>query len=479
MTRKQLLIVISILLLAFTAELAIALSTNALGDTATYLGPALAAGMLFTLFSMFLKWRVAGDSFGDLGFVYVALVVAYTIIPALAFIVIGLDERNPLAQFLPSTPELGRHLWRHVLFLFGVSLGYLLARGREGLRQVTIPPARTDTSTVGFLIVMTAATVLVLTLLSAPVTSYYENYTRYEHLSWFLHKIVSVCIRLNFGIYTVLLVFLFINYKKYKFLIPIIVATICLYETIHSFGSRIYAFVVLLTTAWLYHAVVKPISFKKWIVIGAALIAIFTVVEVVRPLDANQAVSEDALLEEGIRVPYELGAVFLTSFHLYQERERGALPAKEWPMLFSDLISVVTFGDFTRWNPMDWYTRNYYPDALVPPLTLGPIADSAIWGGEPDLLVRGLINGIFFAYLVRWFLRRRHTWWGVSTYVYCYAAAVLTIKYSVFYILTPLVKTVLPTLLLTGLFRNLISIKRASLGLSGPTTFLPATPTRR
>ena len=131
-------------------------------------------------------------------------------------------------------------------------------------------------------------------------------------------------------------------------------------------------------------------------------------------------------------------------------------------MFFNDFISLVTFADFTRWNPQYWYARNYFPDAIVPPETMGPIAESAIWGGEVDLLFRSLINGAFFAYLVRWFLRRKDKWWGVAIYVYCYATCVMTLKYSVFYILTPLLKTVLPTLLVVEVVRRLMGARSGS-----------------
>ena len=104
---------------------------------------------------------------------------------------------------------------------------------------------------------------------------------------------------------------------------------------------------------------------------------------------------------------------------------------------------------------MSWYASNYNPSVEVPPFTLGPIADSAIWGGEVDLLVRSLVNGLFFAYIMRWFLRHRNTWWGLSVYVYCFATCILTLKYSVFLQVGLIEKNVLPTLILVQLVRML------------------------
>jgi hypothetical protein len=123
-------------------------------------------------------------------------------------------------------------------------------------------------------------------------------------------------------------------------------------------------------------------------------------------------------------------------------------------MFFHDFIALGTFGDFTRWNPMSWYARNYYPEVEIAPFTLGPIADSAIWGGEIDLLIRSVINGLFFAFIVRWFMRRRHQWWALSVYVYCFATCILTLKYSVFLDLSLIAKNLVVTLLLVHAVRS-------------------------
>jgi hypothetical protein len=125
-------------------------------------------------------------------------------------------------------------------------------------------------------------------------------------------------------------------------------------------------------------------------------------------------------------------------------------------MFFNDFISIFTFGDFDRWNPMGWYTRNYYPDRDVAPFTIGPIAESAFWGGEIDLFFRGLINGFFFAYLVKWYVKNDKKWWALAIYTYCYATCIMTMKYSIFYQLTPIVRNVLPVIFLIVLFQKLL-----------------------
>ncbi len=441
------------------------LASTQRGDLAQYLAPSLASIGVFVGFTVLLRRRVAGNVFGELGFLYLGFVVVYTVLPAFAFVVTGLDEGGPLAQLLPEASELGKHLWRQVLFETGVAGGYLLVRGHRTISGPIIAyGTERDDRTLLVAVVVIAVSLSSAILLSAPVSNYYEHYVRYDHLPWLLHKFVSLCIRLSLGLYCLLLVFLFRNYQKYKLIIPIVVAAMCTYEIVYSYGARIQALIVLLMAMCLYHCTVRKVSLKMAFAAGVGLTALFSVVEVVRLLQLDLESARSALAEEGVKPAGEFLSVFYSGFHLYAERAQGTLPVREWPMFFTDIISLFTFGSFTRWNPMDWYTRNYVPDADVAPFTLGPIADSAMWGGEADLLVRAMVNGLFFALLMRWFLRHKDRWWGVSIYVYCYATCILTLKYTVLVHLNLIEKNLIPTLLLVQAAR-VLRVSRPSSGL--------------
>jgi hypothetical protein len=460
LTRQQF-FAFTFLLSTLAGVIVIACAISFSSEVADFLSPTLSTMIIFVLFSMVLKWQIGDNLFGELGFLYLGLAVGYTVFPAFAFMFGGLDQAGPLVLLLPQPFELAIHLWRHTLFVFGVATGYLLTRGREKSQLITIKdPKGKDGLTIVFLIVLTAICILSLSLMSAPVETYIENYIRYDHLSWFARKFASVCIRLKLGMYSVFMTFLFINFKKYKLAIPIVVAIICTYELIYSLGARIDSLIIMLITVCLYNYFVKLITLKKGFMICITFVVIFSMVELFRSYEFDVNMIQTAVSEQGFKLASEFGAVYFTGFHLYTERANGILPPTEWPMFFSDFISVVTFGDFTRWNPMEWYARNYHPYSVVAPFTLGPIADSAIWGGEIDLILRGLINGAFFAYLVRWFLRFQDRWWGMAIYVYCYATCILTLKYSIFYHFTPLFKTMLPTLLMVAIIRKLTPSKQ-------------------
>src|SRR5262249_53312370 len=91
-----------------------------------YLAPSLTVVLVFGIFWLVLWRRLNDNVFGELGFLYVALIVVHTLVPAASFITAAFYQSGPLAQLLPDPVQLRAHLWRQVLFAAGVAAGYLL-----------------------------------------------------------------------------------------------------------------------------------------------------------------------------------------------------------------------------------------------------------------------------------------------------------------------------------------------------------------
>lgn len=422
--------------------------------------PAMMSVLVFMVFSIVLWRQVGGGLFGEIGFAYMALAVAYTVFPALTFVLLDLSFTSgwvweKLSLLLPAPYDLGVHLWRHVLFIFGVGAGYLLFRGQGTARPNSMEklPVR-DRPLILFLVVMIALCIFTVNQLSAPVATYIDHYTRFDHLPWLALRFLYICLIFKTGGYFVLLTFLFYRYKQRKWTIFFVVLLLCSYEISYSFGSRIETLSILLAVFCLYHYLVRPVTIKMGLTAFLAIATLFSVVELFRSTGFNSSNAKDVLSQEGGTPASEFGAVYFTSYHLYSERRQGTLPPREWPMFFNDIIAVVPFADHTRWHPQFWYARHYFPDAVVPPQTMGPIADSAIWGGVGDLLFRSLFNGALFAYFVRWFQRRKDKWWAIVVYIYLYATCVMVLKYSILFQLMPLLKILLPTLITVALVRR-------------------------
>ena len=421
--------------------------------------PMLAACSIFAIFCYLLQVRIRVNIFGEIGFMYLLLASAYTILPAISFL--SVDFISPstyeglnVSSLLPERSVLGVHIWRHVLFMFGVAGGYLAVRGREISKHLNDSRKSGNRVIIVALLAIIGGCILAMSSFSAPVTSYIEHYTRYDHLSWLQLRIVFVCGILKNGGYFVLMALMFSQYRRYRLLIFIVVPILCVYESVYSFGSRIETLSILLAFVGFYHYRVNPISIRKGVVYLFALAVLFSGMELFRSSNYSLENTQKALAKEGGKQAGEFGAVFYTSFHLYAERAQGTLPPREWQMFLNDFIALIPFVDHTTNHPLFWYARNYFPNAVVPPQTMGVLADSAIWGGEIDLFVRSLMNGAIFALLMRWFLRNQDKWWVLTIYVYCFATCIMPLKYSFLYHLTPIVRIILPTLVFTGiLFR--------------------------
>jgi hypothetical protein len=408
--------------------------------------PSLALLFIFLFFLWRLYKKNGSNLFGEIGVIYLGLFLAYTIIPAIGFYASTFSENDVLGNLLPSTEELSKHLWRHVLFGFAIAAGYLINRGNLQLSniQIKIPYVK---SSIIFLITFTFLCIIYITINSGKVTDYYDNFSRFDHLSWFGKKVASLILRMKYGLYAVLITFLLIR-KKNIYLSLLIVSTICFYEITYSLGARIISLMIILQAVALYNFTNKKISIKKGLVALLFLGLFFSLLEKFRESEFSLSDTKSTISSDGIKAASEFGSVYFPGYHLYLERSNNRLPVTEWPMFFNDIISIFTFGDFDRYNPMGWYTKNFYPEKTVAPFTIGPIAESAIWGGEIDLFFRGFINGLFFAFLVKWFIRNQYKWWVLVIYTYCYATCIMTMKYSVFYQLTPIVRNILPIIIL-------------------------------
>jgi len=416
--------------------------------------PSIVAIGIFLCFSLWLRFRLQDSVFGEIGFIYLAFALAYTVFPAYGFLTLDYLSSGigvPILETLkPDEGELSVHLWRHVLFIAAIGSGYLLFRARNTPKFTFKNSSDAGKPIIYLLFVSIALSVITLWALSAPVDTYIANYTKYEHLSWLGLRVVTICTAVKTDGTFVLLSILFRDYQRYRLYIwPFVVLRAGL-EVLNSLGSRIDAFFILTASALLYHYLVKRITLKRGFVIAVAFGLVFSAIEVVRFVELDRSVLEDTVLQGRGMPAGELGAVFVPGFHLYAERANGTLPPVEWPVFFNDFISIIPFAGDTKWNPMYWYADNYFPGALVPPVTVGPIAMSALWGGETVLLVEGLINGILFAYLMRWFARNADKWQVTSIYAFCYSTCIMCLKYSILWHLAPVVRIVLPVVFIAS-----------------------------
>jgi hypothetical protein len=414
--------------------------------------PVIVAVVVFSIFSVVLVvgWQL--NPLAEIGFVYLGIAMLYSVMPAVKFLSMHLKIPPGFCGLtsLDWTPrEMGAHFWRQVLLIAGVAIGYLVLRGRpvptNGDKYRLDPAAE---RALGPLAVIVAGCIITITITTGGVSTYMEHYARLDSLSSFTRRLVYLLLAVKAGSYYVLLTWMFGRYRKYRARLLILVTAICAYEVVYSHGARIVACFVIIAYIGLYNLQVRPIRLRQAAAVGALLALGFVSIESVRFADEVSLERVKATLTSEHASEFE--AVYATGYHLYTERAHATLPSPPALMGIYELVAVVPFLDHTTSHPMYWYAREYFPDAEVPPATMGIVAMSAVWGGEWNLLAQGLLIGFLYALVVRWFERLREKWWALTTYVFLYATCVMTLKYSLLYQLIPFVQILAPALLVAA-----------------------------
>lgn len=389
------------------------------------------------------------------------MLLLYTIQPAFLYAFDLFDPADPILSIGINSNEFYAHLWRHFIYIFGFSVAYLFFRGDASLpRNINLGSFKAIQKPIFVLFVVLFVGLYYLNTVSLEVDNYYDNYVRYDHLGWFGKKITSLIVRFKLGIYTIILVSLMTYRGNKLFLGLLFLSTACAYELVYSFGSRIQVLILIIQFILLYHFTRHGIPLTKVFILGIIALLSFSLIEFVRLSSSGSFIDFNDL---NLNFPMELNSVFFSGAHLYKQLSAGSLPSAPWPMYFYEITSILLPGDYVEWNPMEWYRLNFHPDSVFPPMTLGPIADSAIWGGELDLFVHALFNGLFFAFIVKSFIRFQDKLWMVVFYLFACGSCILTIKYSVLYLLNPIVKNILPALILYYLIRLFFSSRKISI----------------
>ena len=175
--------------------------------------PSLTLLLIYLFFLLRLYKKNKSNLFGEIGVIYLGFFLAYTIIPAIGFYISTFNENDVLGNLLPTTEELSIHLWRHVLFGFAIVVGYLMNRGNLQLSTTKIKVPHIDISII-VLIIFTFLSIVYISINSGKVNDYYDNFSRFDHLSWFGKKVASLILRMKYGLYAVLIAFLLIRKKN-------------------------------------------------------------------------------------------------------------------------------------------------------------------------------------------------------------------------------------------------------------------------
>lgn len=423
--------------------------------------------ILLSLFITFFSYKVAlkaGLGFSDPALILSGFLTLYTMSPLIQnFMGVKIFLINSIYDY--SSLEIFYHSVRFLVFNFLICALYFVfsdvANRNRIFREIefkfNVNCGRFDNGKVALIL---AALILFLSVaaliaFAAPVNTYYDNYSKYDHLPGHLRTVVSIFKRLYWGVMPILVVLLLINFKSKKIMVFTLALLLCVVDLVISKGSRINTFIILVQLIVVYNILVEKISLRKAALIVFPLIMIMSLIELLRLSSGDVNIQDMAL------IPGEFNALFFPSIELFKMREFNEFPPVSDLMLFKDVYYILPFVNNPEADPMDWYWHNFHPNAPVAPFTMGPVADSAFFGGWLALILRSVVLAVNLFILRSLIMRFNHSWIALLIFSYSVSISILALKYSVFSFHEQLIKNLVPTIIL---FLILCFILRVILG---------------
>lgn len=355
-----------------------------------------------------------------LGFFYL-----YCLIPTL-FFVSGVTEGAPFRWDQYSDEEIKSHLLRSLVFAAILVASINLVTSKKQ-KVAECPPIEVGFVTVFSCIAIFFASNLILLYLSAEVDSYYDFYTRFDHLSGFSRIVSVVCKRLIWGITPISIFVLSIYYinnpRKYILSVSIII----LFIILNSYGARIDAILAVIQ-ALCYRLLWVRKSINKYHIIAVLPVLALSMyalryIEVIRLGAETQF--ELTLANALLVAPGEFFALMFPSIELYRIITTESVHG--FTMYFKDILAIIPFLDVGNFDLMYWYWKTFAPSAPVAPFTMGVLADPAILG-DWWLVVEAVVIGRFAVLINN--QRYANNAYRMAAYGYLASNGVLVLKYN-------------------------------------------------
>lgn len=425
----------------------------------------IAAGLFFT--KLWLG-RTRTSCF-EIGGVYAAVVMVYTLVPLGIFILngmecdVGMHPRLYLDQ--PSPAEFGRIAWYFSLHLCTFAAVYLLVRGscpefRPKLRPLH---GRSLLTVLGLYIAIRGFLSLVSILFQLnSFETYAESYLIYAKLPLPVAQLVNHLGRAILVLEYAVLVSMFVQFRRWRWWIAAWLLFTAATTAI-QLGSRTQLMLMAISCMLAYDWLVRPIRPLAVTVIGIAVLLGFTALGYLRDgVELGEIFSRGTIGQHG----NEFGAIFGNAYELHALKATGQVdlpPAAFWHCDFTSLVPQQV-APFEKLSPADWYIRTFYPYAaeMGHGFAFGAVAQSLSGWGVIDLLVRSLCMGLALGYVHRFVASRPNHYWVFVFYVWATVWVYQLFRATSFCLLTMFVYQFLPIYLVVNFFSRGRSVTRLS-----------------
>jgi hypothetical protein len=438
--------------------------------------PMLAALLVLATFLAHLYFRDGQLPVFDVGAVTALMTAVYVIIPLLGFWLGGLRwtpySYHPLWLHNPGPFEVGAFAWRHVLYLASFCAAYAVFRGAVSIRSGPTRILRpSGVAAIVVLILLLTAYFQGLRLFFG--VSYHPSYADLKAASASAQALPHVVRQLSHNLFAIMVLlkiaavlWLFGRWHDGRWR-TVLFGGLALEGilTLSLMGGRTWYAMLVLATGLLYHRIVRPLS-----PIAAALIVVLVlggtlIYGVARDVRGGLRTVAEAEWSPWATMN-EFQAFFGIAYDLHARQAAGTVGHIPWQVYASDLISLVP-SQLLPFDKIDPCLGVPVVDGTGLGCVQGVIAHGIVGLDWIEFLVRGLVLGVLFAVIHRWYAARQDGYWTTLFYLCMCIWGYYTFRGSSFYFLYNLLYRFLPMLVAIRLVQFVVRNLRRALPAPG------------
>lgn len=382
----------------------------------------------------------------EIGLWFAGVVTIYTVWPLLVFQIVGLEytpfNDSRLFQIQPLPTDIGRMGWWHVAFLSAFVTAYLIVRGMVPVVQRESP--KVSRSRLIMTLVAWTGTIVISAIVSilypSSAETYAGGYAAVANLPLAIRQIVRLSSSFAFIVNLLLLVWLFSDYRKRRWIIWGWLGYQVL-SIILNLGSRSGVMLSLAACIILFHLRVRFVRPLYAVLLGVAGLGGFLVIGVIR---AVGSIFGGATTLPTLPLGGEFESLFGNAVDLYSRSTTGGVPKVPLGVYLADIVAPIPSQllPFEKMDQANWYMATFYPEALEQGqgLAFGSMAQAVIGLGVPEVLLRGALLGVIFAAAFRFYRRRQGRLWVVVGYLWLTLWAYQSYRASTLALFSPFVQ---------------------------------------
>jgi hypothetical protein len=408
----------------------------------------------------------------DLGVLTMLITAVYSAIPLLGFWLAGLRWSTtsylPLYLWQPDAAEVGRFSLRHVLYLYTFTLSYVWFRGRTPIQPGPTRELK-STALVAMAVIGVALIGYFWILEEVFDLSYDPTYTSTmaESMAESARRVPYVLLQASHNLFAMLfllklcaLVWLMSHWRSPAWRAVLLVWLG--YEglsTVFRMGARTWFVMLMMASVLLYHRLVRPLPFLRAALLVVLVLAGVITYGVARDLGGRGGLSNlQALSQAGPErwaTMNEFQAIYGIAYDLHARKQEGFVGRIPWQIYTSDLTLLVPSQllPFPKADPCVGYP---IVEGTGLGCVLGVVAQAIVGLDWIELVLRGLVLGVLFAVIHRWYLRRHDDYWATLFYLCLCLWCYYTFRASTFYFTYYIVYRFVPLLIGVRLVQLLV-----------------------